>query len=56
MSGPTIDEKIDAVKRYIQMLKDDRKILEKKIAENKRDMASARVMLNRYLDGKKVKT
>ncbi|MBO7711178.1 MAG: hypothetical protein J6S83_11960, partial [Lachnospiraceae bacterium] len=56
VSGPTIDEQIAAVERYIQMLKDDRKKLKEKLAENRQDMASAKAMLARYLDGKKVKT
>lgn len=56
MSGPTIDEQIAAVERYIQMLKDDRKKLKKQIEENRQDMASAKAMLARYLDRKKVKT
>ena len=56
MSGPTTDEKIDAVRRYILMLKDDRKKLKEKLAENRQDMASAKVMLDRYLDEKEAET
>jgi hypothetical protein len=56
VSGPTTDEKIDAVRRYIRMLKDDRKKLKEKLAENRQDMASAKAMLDRYLDEKEAET
>ena len=56
MSGPTTDEKIDAVRRYIRMLEDDRKKLKEKLAENRHDMESAKVMLKRYLDKKEAET
>ena len=47
MSGPTIDEKIAAVSRYIQMLKSEQKQLSKKIVQNRQDQASARTMLKK---------
>lgn len=56
MSGPTIDEKIDAVRRYIWMLEEDRKKLKEKLAANRQDIASAKVMLKRYLDEKEAET
>ena len=52
MSGPTIDEKIAAVKRYLRMLRDDRKQLNKKIIENRQDQASARTMLKKLQEAK----
>ena len=42
MSGPTIDEKIMAVERYLRMLKEDRKKLNKQIIENRQDQANAK--------------
>ena len=56
MSGPTIDEKIAPVKRYIRMLKDDRKALNKKIIENRQDQASARNVLKKLMEEKETKT
>ena len=55
MSGPTIDEKIAAVHRYIQMLKDDQKRLSKKIIQNRQDQASARNVLRRLQEAKEAK-
>lgn len=52
MSGPTTDEKIAAVKRYLRMLRDDRKQLNKKITENRQDQASARTMLKKLQEAK----
>lgn len=52
MSGPTIDEKIQAVQRYIRMLKDDQKRLSKKIIQNRQDQASARTMLKKLQEAK----
>ena len=52
MSGPTIDEKIETVRRYIRMLKDDRKMLNKKIIENRQDQASARNVLRKLQEAK----
>lgn len=45
MSGPTIDEKIQAVQRHIRMLKDDQKRLSKKIIQNRQDQTLARNVL-----------
>ena len=42
LSGPTIDEKIMAVERYLRMLKEDRKKLNKQIIENRQDQANAK--------------
>jgi hypothetical protein len=56
VSGPTIDEKIVAVRRYIWMLEEDRKKLKEKLAANRQDIASAKVMLKRYLDEKEAET
>ena len=55
MSGPTIDEKIQAVQRYIQMLKDDQKRLSKKIIQNRQDQASARNVLKKLQEAKEAK-
>ena len=52
MSGPTIDEKIAAVHRHIQMLKDDQKRLSKKIVQNRQDQATARNVLKKLLEEK----
>lgn len=52
MSGPTIDEKIAAVQRYLRMLKDDRRKLNKKIIENRQDQASARTVLKKLQEAK----
>jgi hypothetical protein len=55
VSGPTIDEKIGAVKRYLRMLKEDRKKLNKQIIENRQDQASARNMLKKLQEAKEAK-
>ena len=52
MSVLTIDEKIAAYKRYLRMLKDDRKQLNKKIIENRQDQASARNVLKKLQEAK----
>ena len=52
VSGPTVDEKIEAVQRYIRMLKDDQKRLSKKIVQNRQDQASARNMLKKLQEEK----
>ena len=53
MSGPTIDEKIMAVERYLRMLKDDRKKLNKQIIENRQDQANAKNKLKMLRELKK---
>ena len=53
MSGPTIDEKIGAVERYIRMLKEDRKKLNKQIIENRQDQANAKNKLKMLRELKK---
>ena len=55
MSGPTLDEKIAAVERYIRMLKDDQKRLSKKIVQNRQDQASARNVLKKLQEAKEAK-
>ena len=55
MNGPTIDEKIAAVNRYIQMLKSEQKRLSKKIVQNRQDQASARNVLRRLQEAKEAK-
>ena len=55
MSGPTIDEKIDALKRYLWMLKDDRRILNKKIIKNRQEQASIMVFLKKLQEEKRAK-
>jgi hypothetical protein len=56
VSGPTLDEKIAAVERYIRMLKDDQKRLSKKIVQNRQDQASARNVLKKLQEAKEAKT
>lgn len=56
MSGPTIDEKIAAVERYIRMLKHEQKKLSKKIIENRQDQASARNVLKKLKEKKEAMT
>ena len=56
MSGPTLDEKIAAVERYIRMLKDDHKRLSKKIVQNRQDQASARNVLKKLQEAKEAAT
>lgn len=53
MSGPTIDEKIMAVERYLRMLKDDRKKLNKQIIENRQDQSNAKNKLKMLRELKK---
>lgn len=53
MSGPTIDEKIMAVERYLRMLKEDRKKLNKQIIENRQDQANAKNKLKMLRELKK---
>lgn len=53
MSGPTIDEKIGAVERYLRMLKEDRKKLNKQIIENRQDQANAKNKLKMLRELKK---
>jgi hypothetical protein len=55
VSGPTIDEQIDALKRYLWMLKDDRRILNKKIIKNRQEQASIRVFLKKLQEEKRAK-
>lgn len=45
MNGPTIDEKIQAVQRYIRILKYDQKLLSKKIIQNRQEQTLARNVL-----------
>ena len=52
MSGPTIDEKIAAVQRYLRLLKDEQRRLNKKVIENRQDQASARTMLKKLQEVK----
>lgn len=52
MSGPTIDEKIAAVERYLRMLRDDQKKLSKKIIKNRQDQASAKSVLKKLQEAK----
>ena len=56
MSGPTLDEKIAAVERYIRMLKDDQKRLSKKIVQNRQDQSSARNVLKKLQEAKAAAT
>ena len=56
MTGPTIDEKIAAVNRYIRMLKDEQKQLSKKIIQNRQDQASARNVLKKLQEAKEAGT
>ena len=53
MSGPTIDEKIGAVERYLRMLKEERKKLNKQIIENRQDQANAKNKLKMLMELKK---
>jgi hypothetical protein len=53
VSGPTIDEKIMAVERYLRMLKEDRKKLNKQIIENRQDQANAKNKLKMLRELKK---
>ena len=53
MSGPTIDEKIGAVERYLRMLKEERKKLSKQIIENRQDQANAKNKLKMLRELKK---
>ena len=53
MNGPTIDEKIMAVERYLRMLKEDRKKLNKQIIENRQDQANAKNKLKMLRELKK---
>lgn len=53
MSGPTIDEKIGAAERYLWMLKEDRKKLNKQIIENRQDQANAKNTLKMLRELKK---
>jgi outer membrane murein-binding lipoprotein Lpp len=52
VSGPTVEEKIAAVSRYIQMLKAEQKRLSKKIIQNRQDQASARNVLKKLQETK----
>ena len=52
MSGATIDEKIAAVQRYLRLLKDEQRRLNKKVIENRQDQASARTMLKKLQEVK----
>jgi hypothetical protein len=56
VSGPTIDEKIAAVERYIRMLKDDQRRLSKRIVQNRQDQASARNVLKKLQAKKEAAT
>jgi len=55
VSGPTIDEKIDAVNRYLWMLKDNRRILNKKIIKNRQEQASIKAFLKKLQEEKRAK-
>ena len=52
MSGPTIDEKIKIVQRYIRMLKEEQRKLNKKVIANRQDQASAREVLKKLQETK----
>ena len=56
MNGPTIDEKIAAVHRYIKILKVEQKQLSKKITQNRQDQASARSVLKKLQEAKEAGT
>ena len=55
MSGPTIDEKIMAVKRYLRLLKEYRKKLNNQIIENLQEQTLASNMLKRLQEEKEAK-
>lgn len=52
MSGPTIDEKIEAVHRHIRMLRNEQKRLSKKIVQNRQNQTTARNVLKKLLEEK----
>ena len=52
----TIDEKIAAVQRYLRLLKDEQRRLNKKVTENRQDQASARTMLKKLQEAKEAAT